>query len=201
MTGDARPARLTGHALRLGYAGRIVSEDLSIAIPDGSFTVIVGPNASGKSTMLRALARVSKPLGGEILLDGRSISALPTKEVARRLGLLPQSATAPDGITVAELVGRGRFPHRGLFGGWSAADAAAVRAALEATDTVDLADRPMDELSGGQRQRAWMALVLAQETPLLLRVRPQGDGGACHTGARSCFYRRVGPGGALELAP
>jgi iron complex transport system ATP-binding protein len=164
--------RLLGERLTLSYDDRTVAEGLDVTIPDGSFTVVVGPNACGKSTMLRALARMISPREGQVLLDGQAITSLPSKEVARRLGLLPQSSIAPDAITVADLVARGRYPHQRLLRQWSPADEAAVRAAMDATRVSDLADRHVDELSGGQRQRVWLAMALAQETPLLLLDEP-----------------------------
>ena len=169
MTGDAR---LRGERLTLAYDKRVVSEDLAVAIPDGSFTVIVGPNACGKSTLLRALARTLRPRAGQVILDGKPISRLPSKEVARRVGLLPQSPVAPDAITVADLVSRGRYPHQGLLRQWSDDDERAVVAAMEATGVSDLGTRAVDELSGGQRQRVWLALALAQQTDLLLLDEP-----------------------------
>ncbi len=172
-TGSA--PRLTGNALTLAYDRRTIARDLTVAIPDRSFTVIVGPNACGKSTLLRALARVLRPQAGTVLLDGRQISTLPAKQVARTLGLLPQSPIAPDGITVSELVGRGRYPHQGVLrrgGEANGRDEAVVARSLAATGIADLADRLVDELSGGQRQRVWIAVVLAQETPLLLLDEP-----------------------------
>lgn len=156
----------------IGYDRTLISEHLSVEIPDGSFTVIVGPNACGKSTLLRALARLLKPTSGEVLLDGKSIATYRAKEVARRLGLLPQSSIAPDGITVADLVARGRYPHQGALRQWSDADEHAVLEAMAATGTTELAPRLVDELSGGQRQRVWVAMVLAQDTPLLLLDEP-----------------------------
>ncbi len=141
-------------------------------MPDGSFTVIIGPNACGKSTALRALARLLPPKSGRVVLDGRAIHSYRAKEVARILGLLPQGSIAPDGITVADLVARGRYPHQSLFRQWTSTDESAVAAALAATGTTDLAARPVDELSGGQRQRAWVAMVLAQQTELLLLDEP-----------------------------
>ena len=164
--------RLTADAVRLAYGGKTVSENLSVNIPDGSFTVIVGANACGKSTLLRALARLLTPAAGAVVLDGRDITSVPTREVAKTIGLLPQTSVAPDGITVADLVAHGRYPHQGLLRQWSEADAAAVDEALELTDTADLADRFVDELSGGQRQRAWIAMALAQQTPYLLLDEP-----------------------------
>ncbi|MDF5755723.1 ABC transporter ATP-binding protein [Spongiactinospora sp. TRM90649] len=165
-------ARLHGSGLTLGYGEREIAADLSITIPDRSFTVIIGPNACGKSTTLRALARMLKPSAGSVYLDGSVITSLPSKEVARRLGLLPQSSIVPDGITVADLVSRGRYPHQRLMRQWSRDDEAAVGAAMAATDVRDLADRPVDELSGGQRQRVWLAMVLAQQTSILLLDEP-----------------------------
>ncbi len=164
--------RLAARDVTLAYDGRPVVEGLSLDIPDGEITVIIGPNACGKSTLLRALSRLLRPQQGTVVLDGQSIHRLPTKQVARLLGLLPQSPIAPDGILVGDLVARGRTPHQSLFQQWSRADEAAVRAALEATGTADLADRPVDELSGGQRQRVWIAMALAQETGLLLLDEP-----------------------------
>ncbi|WP_406567594.1 ABC transporter ATP-binding protein [Actinoallomurus spadix] len=164
--------RLAGRALTLAYERRIVAEDLTVAIPDRSFTVIVGPNACGKSTLLRALARMLRPRSGVVLLDGRDIHARGTRTVARTLGLLPQSSVAPEGITVADLVARGRHPHQGLFRQWSADDERVVRESMAATGVADLAGARVDELSGGQRQRVWIAMALAQETPLLLLDEP-----------------------------
>ncbi|WP_460546227.1 ABC transporter ATP-binding protein [Glycomyces halotolerans] len=156
----------------IGYGRVAVSEGLTVEIPEGGFTVIIGPNACGKSTLLKALARMLKPSAGRVLLDGRDIHSQPTRAVARRLGLLPQSAIAPDGITVADLVARGRYPHQGILRQWSADDERVVVEAMEATDVGDLAARGVDELSGGQRQRVWIAMVLAQQTPLLLLDEP-----------------------------
>ncbi|MBD8042743.1 ABC transporter ATP-binding protein [Arthrobacter sp. Sa2BUA2] len=163
---------LSGRGLRIGYEGRTVSEHLDVRIPPGSFTAIIGPNACGKSTLLRALSRLLKPASGQVFLQGRDIDSYPTREVARQLALLPQTSTAPDGITVADLVARGRFPHQSLLRQWSEADQQAVDAALAATGVQDLADRTVGELSGGQRQRVWLALVLAQDTPVLLLDEP-----------------------------
>jgi iron complex transport system ATP-binding protein len=165
-------ARLRAEKVELAYDQRIVARDLDVAIEDGSFTVIVGANACGKSTLLRALSRMLKPRGGQVLLDGQRISSRPSKEVARQLGLLPQSPLAPDGITVADLVARGRYPHQGLLRQWSREDERAVQAAMAATHVDALAERVVDELSGGQRQRAWLAVALAQETPILLLDEP-----------------------------
>lgn len=173
MKSTSRPdSRLHADALTLRYEARTISTGLSVAIADGSFTVIVGPNACGKSTLLRALSRLLTPAAGQVILDGRQIGERPAKEVARRLGLLPQSALAPDGITVADLVARGRYPHQSFLRQWSKADETAVAAAMRATRVDTLATRPVDELSGGQRQRVWIAMVLAQETPILLLDEP-----------------------------
>ena len=167
----ARP-RLFAEGVTIGYDNRIISQDLSVAIPDRSFTVIVGANACGKSTLLRALSRLIRPSTGRVVLDGQSISSFPAKEVARRLGLLPQTSIAPEGISVADLIARGRYPHQKLLRQWSREDEAAVISAMEATKVTELSHRLVDELSGGQRQRVWVAMVLAQETPLLLLDEP-----------------------------
>lgn len=168
----ATQTRLAARNATIGYDQRVISRDLSVEIPDKGFTVIVGANACGKSTLLRALSRLIKPAAGEVLLDGKAISHYPAKEVARRLGLLPQTSIAPDGITVADLVARGRYPHQKFIRQWSEEDEIAVMAALEATKVTPLSHRLVDELSGGQRQRVWVAMVLAQQTPLLLLDEP-----------------------------
>ena len=163
---------LAAEHLTLAYDAHPVVSDLTLTIPEGRISVIVGGNGCGKSTLLRALARLLRPRSGAVLLDGADIRARPTLALARELGLLPQSPTAPAGITVAELVRRGRYPHQGLFKRFSPTDAAAVAEAMELTQITALADRPVDELSGGQRQRAWIALALAQQTDLLLLDEP-----------------------------
>ncbi len=165
-------SRLTVEGLAAAYDGRPVLADLDLQVPDGRLTVIVGPNACGKSTLLRCLGRMLKPAGGAVLLDGTAAAEWPAKAYARVLGMLPQSPRAPDGMTVEDLVARGRYPHQGLLRQWSEADETAVAAALAAADVADLADRGIDELSGGQRQRVWLAMALAQETPLLLLDEP-----------------------------
>lgn len=169
---DAGDCRLRGERLTLGYGAAPISTELTVEVPDQSFTVIVGPNACGKSTLLRALSRLLKPAHGQIVLDGRNINSFKSKEVSRRLGLLPQSSTAPDGITVADLVARGRYPHQSMLRQWSPEDEAAVEQAMAATAVSELSARLVDELSGGQRQRVWAAMVLAQQTPLLLLDEP-----------------------------
>lgn len=163
---------LTARDLTLAYEGRIVVESLDLSLPPGRVTAIVGPNACGKSTLLRGLARLLAPASGTVLLDGADIHSLPTKQVATRLGLLPQTPVAPDGITVADLVSRGRYPHQGWFRRWTAQDDAAVGEAMTATGVADLAERSVDELSGGQRQRVWIAMALAQQTDILLLDEP-----------------------------
>ncbi|NJQ03847.1 ABC transporter ATP-binding protein [Streptomyces zingiberis] len=180
--GPARPApaegatgpgsRLAAEGVTLAYDRRTVATDLGVTVPDHSFTVIIGPNACGKSTLLRALSRMLRPTAGQVLLDGRDISSVPAKQVARTLGLLPQSSVAPDGIGVSELVSRGRYPHQGLLRQWSTEDERIVAESMAATGVADLADRSVDELSGGQRQRVWIAMALAQQTPLLLLDEP-----------------------------
>jgi iron complex transport system ATP-binding protein len=172
MSGTTPVARLSAMDLSIAYGADPVVHDLTLAIPDGRITALVGPNASGKSTLLRALARLLRPRTGTVLLDGTDIHRLPSREVATRLGLLPQAPLAPDGLTVEELVGRGRHPHQRWFQQWSREDEAAVERALALTGTGDLRHRPVDALSGGQRQRAWIAMALAQETPLLLLDEP-----------------------------
>ncbi|WP_120003902.1 ABC transporter ATP-binding protein [Nesterenkonia muleiensis] len=164
--------RLAAQGLTAGYDQRTVLSELNLRIPDGSFTVIIGPNACGKSTLLRSLARLIRPSAGEVLLDGSAITSLPTKQLARAVGLLPQSSVAPEGITVTDLVSRGRHPHQSLLKRWGREDEAAVRQALEVTGTAELATRSVDELSGGQRQRTWIAMALAQQTPILLLDEP-----------------------------
>src|SRR3954447_7349693 len=147
---------LESRNLTLSYGGRPVVQDLTAALPPGEVSIIVGANACGKSTLLRGLARLLRPGAGTVLLDGKDIHARSTREVAKVLGLLPQSPVAPDGLTVAELVGRGRYPHQGWFRQWTARDEEAVRTALAATNTLELSGRGVDELSGGQRQRVWI---------------------------------------------
>jgi len=165
-------ARLQARGLTAGYDGRTVLSDLDVDVPDERFTVLVGPNASGKSTLLRSLARMLVPTAGEVLLDGRPIREYGSKEVARVLGLLPQSPVAPSGLEVVDLVGRGRFPHQSWLRQWMREDEAAVDEALERAGVADLRDRSVDELSGGQRQRVWIAMALAQQTSMLLLDEP-----------------------------
>jgi iron complex transport system ATP-binding protein len=169
----ARPAPdLRANRLRLAYDDRVVVEDLDLVVPPGRISVIIGANACGKSTLLRALARLLAPRAGTVHLDGRSIHSMPTRQVARRLGILPQAPVAPEGLTVIDLVGQGRAPHQTWWRQWSSADQDAVTAALRATGMLEYADHPVDELSGGQRQRAWIAMAVAQETSILLLDEP-----------------------------
>jgi iron complex transport system ATP-binding protein len=165
-------SRLRVESATIGYDKRVISRELSVAIPDESFTVIVGPNACGKSTLLRGLSRLLKPSAGQVVLDGADINSFKTKEVARRVGLLPQSSIAPEGITVGDLVARGRYPHQGFARQWTEADEQAVLRAMDQTAVTDLSGRLVDELSGGQRQRVWVAMALAQHTSIMLLDEP-----------------------------
>ncbi|WP_313124060.1 iron-enterobactin ABC transporter ATP-binding protein [Pseudescherichia sp.] len=165
-------ARLRGDQLTLGYGKKVVADNLSVAIPDGHFTAIIGPNGCGKSTLLRTLSRLMTPSHGHVYLDGEQIQRFNSKEVARRIGLLAQNATTPGDITVQELVSRGRYPHQPLFTRWRQEDDRAVQRAMKATGVADLALQSVDTLSGGQRQRAWIAMVLAQETAIMLLDEP-----------------------------
>ncbi|AFE56813.1 ATP-binding cassette domain-containing protein [Rahnella aquatilis] len=158
--------------LTLGYDKKIVARELSVSIPQGKLTVIIGPNACGKSTLLRTLSRLMPPQSGTVFLDGKLIGDYGTRDVAKRLGLLPQSSTAPGDISVSDLVARGRYPHQSLFSRWTAQDTLAVNDAMHATGVFELAESTVNSLSGGQRQRVWIAMVLAQQTPLLLLDEP-----------------------------
>jgi len=168
---SARDA-LTTRRLTLAYNGASVIRDLNLNIPVGQMTALVGPNGCGKSTLLRGLARLLKPRSGSVYLDGTSIFKLPTKEVAKQLGILPQGPVAPEGLTVRELVAQGRYPHQGWLQQWSKTDERMVEQALITTAMIDLANRPLETLSGGQRQRAWIAMALAQDTEILLLDEP-----------------------------
>lgn len=163
---------LRARAVSVGYRGRSVIKGLDLAVPEGAFTALIGPNGSGKSTLLRALARLQPLTAGAVTLDGADIARLPPRQVARRIGILLQGASAPEGMSVLELVQEGRYPHRHLFGRWSAADERACRRALELAALEELAERPLETLSGGQRQRAFIAMVLAQEPGILLLDEP-----------------------------
>jgi iron complex transport system ATP-binding protein len=158
--------------LVLGYDGAAIIDGLDVRIPAGQITALIGPNGCGKSTLLRGLARLLKPRGGAVYLDGTAITKLPTKELARQLGILPQSPVAPEGLTVRDLVAQGRYPHQRWFQQWSREDEEMTQRALQITNMIELADRPVDALSGGQRQRAWIAMTLAQHTATLLLDEP-----------------------------
>jgi len=170
--GASAGSRLGAEQMTVGYGGDPVVRDLTLDIPDGRITAIVGPNGCGKSTLLRTLARLLTPTGGRVRLDGDAITAVATREVSRRLSLLPQSPIAPEGLLVRDLVGRGRHPHQTWFRQWSPEDEQVVEQALRMTDTWELRDRALDQLSGGQRQRAWIAMTLAQDTDLVLLDEP-----------------------------
>ena len=165
-------ARLRGEALTLAYGKKTIAESLDVTIPDGHFTAIIGPNGCGKSTLLRTLSRLMTPVHGHVYLDGEEIQRYASKEVARRIGLLAQNATTPSDISVQELVARGRYPHQPLFTRWRQEDEDAVQRAMQATGIVNLAHQSVDTLSGGQRQRAWIAMVLAQDTAIMLLDEP-----------------------------
>ncbi|WP_330274672.1 ABC transporter ATP-binding protein [Lentzea sp. NBC_00516] len=165
-------ARLGAEGVTVGYADRVVLDNLDVAIPTGVITTVIGPNGCGKSTLLRTLSRLLKPRQGKVLLDGGDIARLKTKDVAKRMGLLPQTPIAPEGLTVADLVARGRHPHQSWVRQWSSDDADVVAKALHMTGVADLAHRPVDSLSGGQRQRVWISMTLAQGTDLLLLDEP-----------------------------
>lgn len=156
----------------IAYGRTLIVDGVSFGVPAGRMTALVGPNGSGKSTLLSAMARLLTPAGGSILLDGTSIHQMPTKMVARRLGILPQNPLLPEGLTVFDLVSRGRYPHQGLLRQWSPADQSAVEKALAMTGTIEFADQPVDRLSGGQRQRCWIAMAIAQETDIILLDEP-----------------------------
>lgn len=168
----ASSRRLRVEGVSVGYGDAPIVRDVSLDVPDGALTVLVGPNGSGKSTLMKAMARVLPVSSGEIRLDGRPIGAMPTREVAKRLALLPQGPIAPEGLRVRELVAQGRYPHQSLLRQWSREDAEAVEAAMRAADVIQFADRPVSDLSGGQRQRCWIAMVLAQQTGILLLDEP-----------------------------
>jgi len=168
----AKPPRLTGEALRAGYASRHVLDGVDLAVAEGKLTVLLGPNGSGKSTLLKTLARTLTPSAGRVCLDGKDIHRRNTREVAQRLGILPQGPSAPEGLTVRQLVGMGRFPHQRLWQQDAKQDARAIREAMAYADVTDFAERSVDALSGGQRQRCWIAMILAQETDLVLLDEP-----------------------------
>lgn len=163
---------LQAQNLHAGYEQKMILNDVQLSIPQNKMSIIIGANGCGKSTLLKTMARLIKPADGEVVLDGKSIHQMPPKQLAKTLGLLPQSPVVPEGITVADLVGRGRFPHQTLFGSWSKKDYEAVAEALEMMNITEFADRNIDELSGGQRQRVWIAMALAQQTDILFLDEP-----------------------------
>ncbi|BAS59016.1 ATP-binding protein of ferrichrome ABC transporter [Leptolyngbya boryana NIES-2135] len=168
----SNPATLIARDLSLAYDGTVIVQDLTLAIPTGKITALIGANGCGKSTLLRGLARLLKPVSGAVYLDSKSIFQRPTKEVAQQLGLLPQNPVAPEGLTVKDLVAQGRYPYQNWLQQWSPQDEKIVQRALEITDLTQFADRALDTLSGGQRQRAWIAMALAQDTEILLLDEP-----------------------------
>lgn len=163
---------LTAKDLTLGFGGNVIIDDINLEIPKGKVSVLIGANGCGKSTILRSLARLLKPMDGTVVLDGDNIAKMKTKEVAKKLAILPQTPITPEGLTVQELVKLGRHPYRGITKKWSKKDDDAVERALEVTNMLSLKDRLVDSLSGGQRQRAWIALTLAQETEIILLDEP-----------------------------
>ncbi len=172
LSANHTPASLTARNLSIAYDQKIVLSELDLAIPKGKITAFVGPNGCGKSTLMKGLGRLIKPKYGTVYLDGKSITQQSTKAIARQMGLLPQSPRAPEGLSVRELAAQGRYPHQTWFQQWSETDEQAVESALSITNMLELSDRPLDTLSGGQRQRAWIAMTLAQETPILLLDEP-----------------------------
>ncbi|MEU9319827.1 ABC transporter ATP-binding protein [Streptomyces sp. NPDC048295] len=171
-SGTGEVPRLAARGVTVGYGGRKVIDGLDVTIPPGVITTIIGPNGCGKSTLLRTLTRLLKPDHGTVVLDGEDIGRLRTRDVAKKLGLLPQAPVAPEGLTVADLVARGRHPHQSWLRQWSSDDVGVVERALAMTGVSELADRPVDSLSGGQRQRVWISMTLAQGTDLLLLDEP-----------------------------
>ena len=165
-------SRLEALQIHAGYAETTILKSVDLTTPDGQVTILIGPNGCGKSTLLKTMARILPPSRGHVLLDGKDIHTLNTKSVAARLGLLPQGPIAPEGLTVRELVAQGRYPHQSLLRQWTQADEDAVNGAMATAGITDFADRSVDTLSGGQRQRCWVAMVLAQETELILLDEP-----------------------------
>lgn len=193
-------ARIVVDNATIGYDKRVISHGLSVDVPDGSFTAIIGPNGCGKSTLLRAIARVLQPVTGQVQFDGKNIRAYQSKELARELGLLPQTSLAPEGIRVADLIARGRAPYQNLFQQWRKSDEDAVRDALDATRLGDLSGRLVDELSGGQRQRVWIAMLLAQATPIMLLDEPTTFLDIAHQYDLMELFREFNDGGKTIVA-
>ncbi|REE68025.1 iron complex transport system ATP-binding protein [Paenibacillus taihuensis] len=165
-------SHLEARGLGLSYGGNYIFENLNLSIPKGKVTVFIGSNGCGKSTLLRSMARLLKPQHGSVVLEGADIAGMSTKEVARKLAILPQGPVTPEGLTVLQLVKQGRYPYQSLLKQWSREDEASVQGALAATGMTELAERSVDSLSGGQRQRAWIAMTIAQETPIILLDEP-----------------------------
>ncbi|WP_107670449.1 ABC transporter ATP-binding protein [Cyanothece sp. BG0011] len=165
-------SRLEAQNITLGYDNKTIITDLSLGILSGKITILIGANGCGKSTLLKGLARLLKPKQGSVYLDGKAISKLSSKQVAKTLGILPQNPSSPEGLTVKELVSQGRYPYQNWWQQWSKEDETFVNQALISTDLRSLADRPLNSLSGGQRQRAWIAMSLAQNTDILLLDEP-----------------------------
>lgn len=172
LVGSAVGADVRAEALSLNYGARVVIDRLNLLIPPARVTAIVGPNGCGKSTLLAGLSRLHRPQSGAVFVDGTRLASLSPRDAARLVGLLPQDASSPEGLTVYDLVRFGRQPHQGMLRQWSDEDRVAVEAAISASDLEDLIDRPLESLSGGQRQRAWIAMAVAQETPVLFLDEP-----------------------------
>ena len=164
--------RLSSEKLSVGYGDQVIVKNVDLVVEPNTITSLVGPNGCGKSTLLKAFARILPPHSGSVLLNDKPINSLPTRQVAQKIALLPQGPIAPEGLTVKELVAQGRFPHQSLFRQWSKQDTEAIERAIELTDLTQFIDRPVHSLSGGQRQRCWLAMVLAQDTPILLLDEP-----------------------------
>lgn len=172
LTYATTPSELRAESVDVGYGGIPIVSDVSLNAARGEVTILIGPNGCGKSTLLKALSRILPAMAGDVTIDDESIQGIPTKPLARKLSLLPQGPIAPEGLTVRELVAQGRFPYQSLLQQWSSADAIAVDAAMAAANVMDFADRPVMTLSGGQRQRCWIAMILAQDTDILLLDEP-----------------------------
>ncbi|MGW4202386.1 ABC transporter ATP-binding protein [Streptomyces sp. NPDC004726] len=192
--------RLAARDITLAYGERTIAASLSLGVPDGAFTAIVGANASGKSTLLRAFVRLLKPAAGSVVLDGRPVDAYRPKAIARHIGFLPQELSTPDNLLVRQLVARGRFPHRSALSVTTAADEHAIGEAMAAAGIADLAQRPVAQLSGGQRQRVWIAMVLAQETPYLLLDEPTTFLDLAHQYQLLSLLARLRDGGRTVVA-
>lgn len=169
---EATMTAIQTKSLTLSYGDTTIINELDLAIPKGEISVFIGSNGCGKSTLLRSIARLLKPEKGAVLLEGEAIAKLPTKEVAKKLAILPQGPAAPEGLTVLQLVKQGRYPYQNWLKQWTEKDEKAVMDALSSTGMLEFAERPVDSLSGGQRQRAWIAMTLAQDTDIILLDEP-----------------------------